>query len=299
MTVNTRTFLDYIHVDVFSSRPFSGNSLAVFPTVAGRLTAQQMLAITQELRHFEAIFLDTSSVVNVVTARVFDLFEELPFAGHPIIGAAAVLHRQKGSSGAERWAFKMAEKTVSVTTEPVGEGYFGLLDQGLPTFVGQIDQRKDAAAAFGLSDDDLNPCLPVEVVSTGLRYLVVPVKENVLHRATIRNDITAFVQACGAQFALLFDEAGAEIRHWNNDGIIEDVATGSAAGVIGAFRLQHRCVVPGERFVLRQGRFAGRPSELSVTAFGAFGDVERVHVGGEVAFVGTGQLEALPPSIFD
>ena len=86
--------LDYVHVDVFGDRPYSGNSLAVFPEAAG-LSAAQMLRITQELRHFEAIFLAPMPDTTAIPARVFDLFEELPFAGHPVLGAAAVpLHKR-------------------------------------------------------------------------------------------------------------------------------------------------------------------------------------------------------------
>jgi trans-2,3-dihydro-3-hydroxyanthranilate isomerase len=291
---NFKNMLDYVHVDVFSPKPFSGNSLVVFPKTDVTLTTQQMLMITQELRHFEAIFVEPSPDPNVFEARVFDLFEELPFAGHPIIGAAAVLHRQKGTTNEERWTFKLPEKTVSIATRLTGAGYFGVLDQGLPIFLGQITERAAVAAAFGLSLSDLNLCLPVEVVSTGLGYVVVPVNDGVLHRAVIRNDITNFVRACGAQFAVLYDEVQKELRHWNNDGIMEDVATGSAAGVIGAYRLRHACVESGAQFTLYQGRFVGRPSELSVTAFGKPNAIERVLVGGDVAFVGTGQLQ-LPP----
>ena len=89
--------LDYSHVDVFSRVPFGGNSLPVFPDAAD-LTAEQMLRITQEMRHFEAIFLQPTDQPGTVRARIFDLFEELPFAGHPIIGAAAVLHERSGAA---------------------------------------------------------------------------------------------------------------------------------------------------------------------------------------------------------
>ena len=90
----------YSHVDVFSRVPFGGNSLPVFHDAAD-LTASQMLRITQEMRHFEAVFLTPTDEPNTVGARIFDLFEELPFAGHPIIGAAAVLHRRSEAGGAQ------------------------------------------------------------------------------------------------------------------------------------------------------------------------------------------------------
>src|SRR2546426_5844066 len=134
----------------------------------------------------------------------------------------------------------------------------------------------------------------LEVVSTGLRYLIVPVKAGVLERARIPSDITGLLRSVNAQFAVLLDEAALELRHWNNDGIIEDVATGSAAGTIGAYRMRHGLVRGGETFMLNQGRFTGRPSTLRVQGEGKPDAVRTVKVGGDVAFVGRGMLEVLP-----
>jgi trans-2,3-dihydro-3-hydroxyanthranilate isomerase len=285
--------LAYSHVDVFSQSPFGGNSLPVFPD-ARDLSAEQMLRITQELRHFEAIFLQPTGQPGTVRARIFDLFDELPFAGHPIIGAAAVLHKRSGAGGAQSWRFQLPSKTVEITTEVTAGGYSGLLDQGAPEFLGSIDDCGQVAPAFNLAPDDLAPGLPMEVVSTGLRYLIVPVRPGALARARISSDITEMLRGANAQFAVLLDESAVEVRHWNNDGIIEDVATGSAAGTIGAYRLRHGLVRGGEAFILHQGQFAGRPSNLRVLPEGSANSVETVKVGGDVSFVGHGMIEALP-----
>ena len=141
---------------------------------------------------------------------------------------------------------------------------------------------------------DLHAELPLEVVSTGLRYLIVPVASGVLSRARIARDITDRLLSVGAQFAVLLDESTREVRHWNNDGILEDIATGSAAGTIGAYRLRHGLARGGEVFVLNQGRFTGRPSALRVRPEGTRECVDRVKVGGDVAFVGRGILNARP-----
>ncbi len=286
--------LTYHHVEVFSPVPFGGNSLPVFPDAGGDLTAAQMLTITQELRHFEAIFLQPTSRPWTVDARIFDLFEELPFAGHPIIGAAAVLHRCADTDGAQTWRFQLLSKTVEVTTERHGGHYTGWLDQGRPEFLGTVDDRATFAGAFSLRQADLDTDLPMEVVSTGLRYLIVPVRSGALAKARIAHDITDVLHAVDAQFAVLFDEAGVEIRHWNNDGVVEDVATGSAAGTIGAYRLRHELVGGGEQFTLNQGQYTGRPSRLRVRPEGRGNAVHAVHVGGDVSFVGHGVIEAVP-----
>jgi PhzF family phenazine biosynthesis protein len=130
-----------------------------------------------------------------------------------------------------------------------------------------------------------------------LRYLIVPVREGALGRARIVEDLTALVTSYGAEYAVLLDEAGLEVRHWNNDGIVEDIATGSAAGAIGAYRLRHGLVAAGESFELHQGRYVGRPSVLRVTAHGDPARVRDVTVAGAVALVGHGFLHVPDDSV--
>lgn len=290
------TPLRYALVDVFSPRPYGGNSLAVFEDARG-LTAEQMLRITQELRYFETIFLEPPRPDGAVPARVFDLVEELPFAGHPIIGAAGVLHRSAGACGETIRRFALGKRIVEVCTDgdgTAGGSVTGTLDQGRPDFGSDAPDRDAIAASLSLGMDDLDPDLPPQVVSTGLCYLVVPVRDGVLGRARIASDLGPLLAPIGANYAILLDDAGPEVRHWVNDGSLEDVATGSAAGCIGAYRLRHGRAAPGATFALAQGRYAGRPSTLRVTPHGRPGDVERVEVGGDVAFVGTGALDVLP-----
>ncbi|MGA7637644.1 MAG: PhzF family phenazine biosynthesis protein [Candidatus Acidiferrales bacterium] len=285
--------LEYTHVDVFSPTPYSGNSLPVFLD-AGVLSSEQMRRITQEMRHFESVFLESTPEPHTVRARVFDLFEELPFAGHPIIGAAAVLHHKFGHQSSQTWKIGLPSKSVTVTTERTNRGFFGLLDQGVPEFLDTVKDRKAVACAFNLEPHDLHPDLPLEVVSTGLRYLVIPVQPGALERARILQNITNLLRGLGAQFAVLLDESRFEMRHWNNDGIIEDIATGSAAGTVGAYCFRHGLARGGEAFVLNQGRFTGRSSQLRVQPEGTPASVGIVKVGGDVSLVGRGTLEALP-----
>ena len=178
------TALEYTHVDVFAPAPFTGNSLPVFLD-APELSAEQMLRVTQELRHFEAVFLWSTADPATWRARVFDLSGELPFAGHPLLGAAAVLHRAApaASTGQPRtWRIELAGgRVVSLTTEPAEHGYHAVLDQGTPEFLGTVDQRARVARAFSLDTDQVRDDLPMEVVSIGLRYLIVPVRAGARH----------------------------------------------------------------------------------------------------------------------
>ncbi|MFG2986292.1 PhzF family phenazine biosynthesis protein [Streptomyces sp. NPDC048258] len=311
----------YTHVDVFTDRPYSGNSLAVFPD-ADALTGAQMQSVTRELRHFESVFLlrdgagdekeeegdagdagyEGDAGVRTRRARVFDLTRELDFAGHPLIGAAAVLHALHGAEDHETWTLRLPARTVEVTTERRGPGrYASLLDQGAAEFLGRPDPHDPAALAalaalFGLEPSDLDPALPPEVLSTGLRYLVLPVRGDALARARVRAPLDTPMARLGAQFAYVLDAAALEGRHWDNDGILEDVATGSGAGCAAAYLRRHGRIGSGERSVLRQGRFTGRPSEMTISAEGDGQDIGSVRVGGGVAFVAEGHLRQLPPA---
>lgn len=289
--------MEFQHVDVFADDPFTGNSVTVF-FGDGSLTADRLLAITKEFRHFESVFLEATHDPARWRARVFDLFEELDFAGHPLLGAAAVLHRRLGGDRPRTFTLDLPAKTVVVRTSPNGDGVMAVLDQGSPDF-GQVVTGHALAPildGLGLGAADLDPELEPAVVSTGLRYLVLPVTSPALDRAEIGvADFDRRLSAVGARFAYLLDPLRMEGRHWNNDGRIEDIATGSAAGTVGAYLARAGRVELNEPFVLRQGRHVGRPSNLCVTPEGPpGGEVTRVLISGAVATVATGTLLSLP-----
>jgi trans-2,3-dihydro-3-hydroxyanthranilate isomerase len=286
----------YYHVDVFADAAYTGNSLAVFIDPPP-LDSGQMLRITRELRHFETIFVTTLGEPDTVRARVFDLFGELDFAGHPVLGAAGVLHEVRGNGANCEWTFALPARTVRVTTR-LGDGRLsGVLDQGRPELISpSVPVAPEQIAEWlGLATADLDPDLPPQIVSTGLRYLIVPVRAGALARAAIaRAGFDGFLEGLGAQFAYVLDAAAMEGRHWNNDGVLEDVATGSAAGCVAGYLRWHQRIPDGVPAWLAQGRYTGRPSRIAITAYGAPGEVSRVTVGGAVSVVGTGALRALP-----
>jgi trans-2,3-dihydro-3-hydroxyanthranilate isomerase len=160
--------LTYQHVDVFSPLPYSGNSLAVFLDCPS-LTVEQMRRITQELRHFESIFLSPLQRDHEARARVFDLFGELDFAGHPLLGAACALHASSSQEDTALWTIHLPARTVSVMTSHHGDSYTAVLDQGQPVFLAPVPTEKTAAfaAALNLHLEDLSATLPMEDVATG------------------------------------------------------------------------------------------------------------------------------------
>ena len=280
--------LEYRHVDVFTDRPCAGNGLAVF--FGGvELPAAQLLALTGEMRQFESVFVAVDGDRGLVTARIFTDEEELPFAGHPVIGAAAAAHERAGDADGRSWTFAIAGRDVEVTSRPSGSYFAAAMNQGAAELAEPLDRDAAAglASALGLTGGLLAE-LPAQVVSTGLPYLIVPVTSDGLEVARIEAaDFEARLRAVGARFVYVFDADAREGRTWNNSGTSEDVATGSAAGPAAGYLLAHGIATPGEEIVIRQGRFLGRPSTMSIDV-DASGDL---WVGGPVAPVATGRLD--------
>lgn len=207
-----------------------------------------------------------------------------------------MLHDLHGAADHEAWTLCLTGRQVEVTTERRGPGrYASLLDQGAAAFLGRPDPEAWPASSPSIRPT-WTPICPPEVVSTGLRYLVLPVRGDALARARVTQPLDAPLARVGAEFTYLLDAAAMEGRHWNNDGLLEDVATGSGAGCAAAYLRSHGRIGSGERGLLRQGRFTGRPSTMTVSADGHGRDIRRVRVGGGVALVGEGHLRELPPS---
>ena len=292
--------LIYRHVDVFAHQPFSGNGLAVFPNAEG-LSAKLMLRLTQELRQFESIFLAATAEDGVFVARVFTVEEELPFAGHPVLGAGAVVHEaQAPGTDAATFVLALPAGRVRLESERIGPGAYRVaMHQGRPTFGCTLreDEETPFLDALSLEPEDRDVHLPLEVASTGLPYLIVPVTPGGLARARIRaTDFSGLLEKIEAKFVYVFDAEGREGRTWDNAGAVEDVATGSAAGPTSAYLVRHRVVEAGKPFVLRQGRFVSRPSEIRVEVTGSADLPTSVTVEGDVQMVGTGVIEAILPA---
>ena len=120
---------DTMHLDVFTRTPLSGNGLTVF-FGCGDWPAGAMQALTREMRQFESIFLAEAGEPGAVRARIFTMEEELPFAGHPVLGAAAALHLRAGGSGERTWRFLLGAGPRTVRTSCPGPWCEAAMDQG-------------------------------------------------------------------------------------------------------------------------------------------------------------------------
>ena len=230
------------HVDVFTDRPLAGNGVAVV-TPWGPLAETVMLGIAQELRQFETIFLfDVAD--DAAEARIFTPEEELNFAGHPVLGAAAVLHA-RSPSDADRhwWTIRVGGRPLSVTTVARPRSIIAAeMDQGPPTLSPPLahDVALQFATALGLRSDQLREDLPSQVVSTGLPYLLLPVTAEGLAASQITvTDLPSMLSEIGAAFVYVLDPDTPEGRTWDNRGATEDIATGSAAGPTAAYLISH------------------------------------------------------------
>lgn len=283
--------LEFRHVDVFADAPLAGNGLIVFFDTEA-LTTGRMAELTVEFRQFESIFLtDIRLDQRTATARIFTAEEELTFAGHPVLGAAAALHERAGlGDDPAIWTLIIAGRSLTVVVSRQGTGWQAQMAQGKAEFgppLSDIDLAM-VVAALGLDLPDLAPGSPACVVSTGLAYLILPVTASALARAAICGaDFEVKLTGLGAKFAYLFDPNEREGRTWDNLGAVEDVATGSAAGPAAAWMVAGGMEQPDALFEIHQGRFVGRPSTInvSVATDGA------VSVGGRVVPVARGVLD--------
>ena len=162
--------------DVFSSRPLEGNSVAVFLHARG-LSDVEMQSIAREMNLSETTFILPREAATEreqgIRVRIFTVQEELPFAGHPTLGTAFAL---RGKSRAQQVVLELNVGTVPVNfDDPAGEPAFGEMTQINPTFGLQHD-REAVARATGLNIEDFDDSLPIETVSTGLAFTIVPLK---------------------------------------------------------------------------------------------------------------------------
>ena len=288
--MNLRT-LQFSLVDVFAREPLSGNGLSVF-LLDDELPTLTMQRITQEMRQFETIFLRQIEGTHRFRTRIFTMEEELVFAGHPIIGAAALLHAELlAAESVAHFEFVTAEKSIPATSRREGASYSAEMEQGVAVVGAPIPRARSDAfmKALNLSSSDLAPDQPLQVVSTGLPYLIVPISANLEGARIVVRDFEALLASVGAKFVYVFDVVRREGRTWDNDGRVEDIATGSAAGPAAAYLVAHKLAIPGESLLLTQGRFLNRPSELHAIVRGS--SELSVTVRGQVCFVGKGTLK--------
>ncbi|AYQ28908.1 MULTISPECIES: PhzF family phenazine biosynthesis protein [unclassified Polaromonas] len=291
MTPSPLHGLSYYQVDVFTHEALAGNGLTVF-LPDSPLPARVMQRLTIEMRQFESIFLTPDGPGARFEARIFTMEEELDFAGHPLLGAAGLLHHLQAPQQTDaEWTLMLGTRAVQLTTtrhEGKPGTYEASMNQGVASFqpaLSRADSRP-FLAALNLEESQLDVRFPLQVVSTGLPYLLVPAAGGLEHARIVHPDFEALLATVGAKFAYVLDVAAREGRTWDNAGLVEDIATGSAAGPVGAYLRQHRAAAMAETITLKQGRFVGRPSKITVAANAA----GEMRVSGGVVVLARGEF---------
>jgi trans-2,3-dihydro-3-hydroxyanthranilate isomerase len=291
-------FYRFAHVDVFTTTPFEGNPLAVFPDAEG-LDDATMQRIARELNLSETAFVFAPRGPHAVAAlRIFTPAFEVPFAGHPTLGTAFVLWKS-GMISREHLSFTFEEGVgpVAVRIEP-GDEFMAWLTTPRVSFGERFADGAAVAAALGLAPQDLLDGVPVQVVTAGTPFVYVALRD----RAAVDGaslDARAIRSVCGDHaasgiYVFALHGQGVHSRMFAPEfGIIEDPATGGATGPLAAFTFEHGLIVPrdGLRFVCEQGTAMGRRSILQVLVSGR-GPDWKIEVGGSAVGVIDATLQA-------
>ena len=288
--------LPFTQLDVFTSRALEGNPLAVFPD--GRsLNDDEMQAIAKEMNLSETTYILPRDAATEkergIRVRIFTVQEELPFAGHPTLGTAFAL---RGKTGAEEIRLELNVGTIPVRFEDKpGQPSFGEMRQNDPVF-GKIHDVKKIAEVTGIPLSDIDAEFPVQTVSTGVPFTILPLRglEQIRRLQINQARAAEYLNTTGGKFFFCVTretvDPGARLhaRMLFYNG--EDPATGSASGCAAAWMVQHGIAKPDERVLIEQGVEMKRPSKIFVRASRSNDRVVNVRVGGNVVEVLRGEL---------
>jgi trans-2,3-dihydro-3-hydroxyanthranilate isomerase len=274
--------LTYEVVDVFTDTAFAGNPLAVVLD-GDHLSTEQMQSLAREFNLSETVFPTAPPAGATYGLRIFTPTTELPFAGHPSVGAAAVLHRLGRISAGDN------VQACGAGLLPVHVGEQVTLTGGAPT-VGEPAASGPLLNALGLSGSDLaGP--PPRWAGTGVEF----------HYLLVRPSALADVEVDLAGIASL-GRGGISLVSWDGEvarcrvfaagfGVPEDPATGSAALGLGVYLAASGLLADGEhRYVVHQGVEMGRPSTLTCSVEVVDGAAVRTTVSGGVVPVAKGEI---------
>jgi len=305
----------FLQLDVFTDRAFCGNPLAVFPEAEG-ITDDQMMKIAREMNLSETVFVlkpDSDEVLRRL--RIFTPVREIPFAGHPIVGTWAALADEgivpipDGGNGWQRIFHEVGVGVLPVDIEfKDGKAVQVVMTQGKFEILNEIDdphEQAEVARALGLAREDLDESLPIQVITTGLSCMAVPIRSladlrDTRVNATLLAEIYTRYGGTGCHaFTCETLEVGASRAHARffapADNIPEDPATGSACGALGAYLVHHGAptLEPEDgryKFVIEQGDFIHRPSRIHLDVKGERARVDEVKVGGSAVLVARGEV---------
>jgi trans-2,3-dihydro-3-hydroxyanthranilate isomerase len=278
-------------LDVFTSTPLAGNGLAVVHD-ADDLDAATMAAFARETAQSETTFVQRPSPAGPgadYRNRIFTMVEEIRFAGHPSLGTAVAVARERGLTEAS-----FQQETIAgvqpVDVQLMGDRARATMLQE-PAEFGEPIEAAPVLGALGLGPADAHPELPVQPVSTGIFHLMVPLRDRVALERIRPNFLR--VESLEAKTATMIlypfvcdgpvdGEVHARGFAAERNQVFEDPATGSAAGPLCAYLHRHRDRASA---TITQGADMGRPSRLDTAIVD-----DRVQVAGDCVIVFEGEL---------
>lgn len=292
--------LNYLLLDVFTRERLKGNQLAVVCKADGLLDGE-MQAIAREFNLSETVFILKPNVErNTAAIRIFTPEVELPFAGHPTVGASVVLGLQNKVT-----AVRIEEKIGLITAlfeksdKRSGEARFAL--PRLPVRIGSLDDRAAIALALGIERDEIGcGVYQPAVYSAGVEFHLVPVRDaSVLARVALNMGQWAHTFPHGHHSVYIFTETPNEA---DNDlaarmfspgmGLAEDPGTGAAAAALIGLLSEHADIGTGQvDYVLRQGHEMGRPCRITIQLRKDNDVLIHGGIGGHAVIVGEGVLD--------
>jgi trans-2,3-dihydro-3-hydroxyanthranilate isomerase len=293
--VNQKRRLPFVQMDVFTSVPLEGNQLAVFTDARG-LSDAEMQALAREMNFAESTFVIPRDQAvereRGVQVRIFTVQEELPFAGHPTLGTSLVL---RGDSGADEISLDLKVGKIPVRFSTYNGLPFGMMTQRDPVF-GATHSREDVARVTGLALDDIADDVPIQTVSTGNAFAIVPLRSRTVleNLAPVWAQMGEYLKKMETRFFYfvsrepLNPQARLQARMIFYNG--EDPATGSAAGPCAAWAVRYGVIRPGEQVLMEQGVEMKRRSQIFFSADREGDKIVNVRVGGHAVEVARGDL---------
>jgi trans-2,3-dihydro-3-hydroxyanthranilate isomerase len=287
--------LPFYILDVFAEKKYTGNQLAVFRDANG-VTDEEMQRIAREINFSETTFILSGEPHNDgFDVRIFTPKEEVPFAGHPTIGTAYIIHREIIHQKSNTVILNLKVGQIPVTFSPDG---YGWMKQMQPIF-GQQHDAETLANILGLVNSDIDERFPIQEVSTGLPFFIVPLKNiGTLKKARIdKEKYYALIKNTSAKGILIFCP---EVHEQQNDisvrvfvdyfGVPEDPATGSGNGCLAGYLVYYRYFGKDSINIRsEQGYEIERPSLLLLRA-GQSGEIINISVGGKSELVAQGEF---------
>jgi len=291
--------LNFYILDVFAEKRYAGNQLAVVRDAAG-LSGGEMQNITKEMNYSETTFILSDEKRNGgYDVRIFTPAQEVPFAGHPTLGTAYIIQREIIKEPVEKIILNLKVGRIPVTFNYTGKEKNVLRMKQIEPIFGRIIEPEQISQMLGINSSDIDERFPIHEVSTGMYFIIVPLKtlDAIKHAKIDKDKYFKLIENTQAKAILVFcpetysKENDLNVRVFvDYFGIPEDPATGSGNGCLAGYLVKHRYFGKDQIDIrVEQGYEIARPSLLYLRAKDTEEQMD-ISVGGKVVMVAKGDL---------